>query len=211
MGIFDDMSKVLNPHAEKLNNTIHLQGALLHTRLGSIEKALSDLGRPDSGDLWTDLGINAKLSAKEPRELTTVQMNETLLVQAIAAFCPNIKTVKSIFIRANGRLRARINVEPEATGLLTPGGDIAFLPGELITAEFQGEGEAELTVTCIRRGLQVRPTSANTGVSGELDASMNTHDPARDIIASRTGGYSELPPEVRDTGGSPPLIHPGRS
>jgi hypothetical protein len=209
MGLFEDMSKALNPHAEKLNNTIHLQGALLHTRLGGIEKALSDMARPDIGDLWADLGMNGVLAAKTPKEIGVVQLNEVLMVQAFAAI--GAAAVKRVILRANGRLRASLPVLEASPGLVTPGGDIVFLAGEIITIEAEAEGQVEVTVTCVRRGLQVRPVAANTGVSGERDASMNTHDPARDIIASRTGGYSELPPEVRDTGGSPPLIHPGRS
>jgi hypothetical protein len=203
MGIFEDMSKALSPHADRLNGTIHLQGALLHTRLGGIERALSDLGRPDVGDLWVDLGVNATVAALAPKELITIQMNEALQVQSIVAQFPGSKEQQVINIRANRRLRAAL--QGEKTASFFPGGNISFLPGEAITIESLNEAAIEVTITCIRRGLQVRPAPANTGVSGERDASLNTHDPARDIIQSRTGEYQELASEVRDTGGSPPL------
>lgn len=203
MGLWDEVSKALTPHANSLNETLHLQGALLHTRLGAIEQHLSDLARPDVGDLWADLGSNKALEALTPVEIGVVQMNEILAVQSIAA--TGAATVKRVNVRANRRLRASLPISETAPGLTTPGGDLVFLPGEIITVEGEGAGQVEITVTCIRRGLPVRPAPANTGVSGEFLAPSNTHDLARDLIASRTGQYVEIPGEVIDTGGNPPV------
>lgn len=203
MGIWDEISKAVEPHSARLNDTLHLQGALLHTRLGAIEQHLSDLARPDVGDLWADLGVNKAVLAGTPVEIGVVQMNEILAVQAIAV--TGNATVKRVNVRANSRLRASVPVSETAPGFLSPGGDLVFLPGEIITIEGEGAGQLEATVTCIRRGLPVRPAPANTGVSGEFLAPSNTHDLARDLILSRTGQYSEIAGEVLDTGGNPPI------
>jgi hypothetical protein len=204
MGVFDELAKILSPHAHRLNENIATQGNLIHGRLGGIQNALDDLGRPDFGDKWFRIPVRGKLKA-EPLELNTVPMNEIWAVQAIAVNGKALKT-PAFTILASGALVFALETEKNEYDNVS--GNIIFMPGETITIVPAAEGEFSATISIIRRQVPDVAKRAQTGHSGERLAPSNTHDPARDVIESRTGEYAEPAPEVRNTSGRPPLVDP---
>lgn len=207
MGLKDELSKALSPHSKKLADTLNLQGAVLHERLRSIERHVSDMARPDVGDLWRDMEFKGEIGAFAPKEFDAVPMNEIWAVQAVNALFPS--AVERLIIRANGKLRVVLAVTTTLPITLGIGGNIVFLPGELITVEGEKAAVGELSLLVVRKRLPVNPIPRQTGrAQGEITAPSNTHDPARDVIRSRTGTYQEVQGEIRDTGGRPSLIDP---
>lgn len=205
--MWDDVGKVLAPHSERLNQTLNLQGALLHQRLASIEAHVSDLARPDVGDTWRDLGFNGLTGGVfQPKDLEQVPMNEIWMVQAASVL--GAAAVAKVVVRANKKLRIVMPVSATLPTTFGAGGNVVFLPGEVITVEGEAEGQAEISITVIRRKLPVTKMPAQMGKSGDVLGSQNTHDPARDVITSRTGGYTEVAPEVQNQDGLPSLIDP---
>lgn len=198
--MFEQLTKALDPHAARLNETLAMQGAILHQRLFKIEDLLSDLARPDVGDLYLDLGFNGGIGAFAPKELATVPMNEYWSVQSWSALAPS--AVERIIVRANKRLRLVFAVTTTLPITVSPGGDIVFLPGEVITIEGEKEGNVESSIQITRNKLPGKKIPVQMGRDNELLAPSNTHDPARDVIRARIpAGYTEVPPEVIDSSG----------
>lgn len=205
MGVFDELAKILAPHSHRLNENIATQGALLHGHLSGIQNALDDLGRPDFGDKWRRIPLRGELGAEEI-ELDTVPMNEVWAVQAIAIYGVAAKT-PAFAITSAGQLVYAYTAEK--TEYVNVGGNIVFLPGEKIAITPAAEGAFVGSISIIRRPIPDIVKRAQTGHSSEVSAPVNTHDPQRDVLESRTGQYRELPREVENSAGrSPAAISP---
>ncbi len=199
MGLFDELSRSLAPHSNRLNDTINTHGQLLHYRLAQIEKGISSLGRPDTGDNYFRIAVNKKFAIGET-ELFVVGMNEFYPVQFITV---NTGTKKTPAFTINANAIAVLAVGKEGTGTETIGGDVVLLPGERVTIDMEAEGEVELTLGMIRIRTDPTGRAVNYGHSEELLVGRNTHDPARDVIKTSTTPYESTPPETIDAGGSP--------
>lgn len=199
MGLFDDLSKALSPHANKLNETIGFHGWLLHERLQRIEEGIGTLGRPDIGDQWFKRVIKAKLPAGET-ELFTVDLNEINPVQFMTV---NGLTLKSpaFTIQAGGAMV--LAAAKEGVGQETIGGDIVFLPGERVSIIMAEEGNVEITLGMTRVLTDRQTVPIDYGRSEELLAGRNTHDPKRDVITTSTHPWEATPAETVDASGRP--------
>lgn len=204
MGILDELSKAIGPHSSRLNENIATQGNLIHGKLAGIQNSLDDLNRPDFGDKWFRIPLRGKLPA-EPIELGTVPMNEVWAVQAIAINGKAAKT-PAFTISASGAIV--FAAELEKNEYQNVSGNIVFMPGERIELTPSAEGVFSATISIIRVEIPEIPRRAQTGRSAERIEALNTHDPARDVIESRTGIYTEPGPETHDEVGEPPLTGP---
>lgn len=198
MGLFDELTRATAPHVEKLNETFNFHGFLLHNRLQAIEERLSTLGRPDIGDFYFRRTIIGKF--KGENELFTVKNNEFLPIQFITV---NGLTLKSPAFTITANNTMILAVAKEGVGQETIGGDIVLLPGEVIELVMSAEGEVEITLGMIRVPIVKQDKPMQYGRSEELLAGRNTHDPNRDVIASKTGEWTETPAETVDSGGRP--------
>lgn len=197
MGLFDELSKALAPHAHKLNDTLTLQGALLHTRLARIEDALLD--RPLTIDAWFRMHIGpAQFTGEEPRELAVVPMNEVWLFQAIVSDGVKV-TSPAYVIECGGNLISSVIAQGVGTEKL--GGDVVGLPGEKIVLTARTTGTVSACFHIVRRQLPAQKLPKAPSASTEGVVGSNTHDPARDLVTARVGTYQELPPEIADSTG----------
>lgn len=204
MGLLDELKGIVAPASHRLNENIATQGNLIHGKLQGIQNALSDLARPDFGDHWFRIPLRGKLAA-EAIELGTVPMNEIWAVQAIAIRGLTLKT-PAFTLQASGAVV--FAAEKEKNEYVNVSGNIVFLSGERIELVPGAEGEFAGTISIIRMQIPDKPRRAQTGHSAERLESTNTHDPARDVIESRTGIYTEPGPETVDEVGEPPLTTP---
>jgi hypothetical protein len=201
MGVFDELSKILKPHSDRLNENLATQGNLIHDRLSRIESVLKLT--PTSVDYWRRLRINQKMAEGEKIELAVVPNNEIWILESLVTDGVFVKAPAYI-IEVNNQLVS--SVIAEGVGTEKIGGDVVALPGEVLTLTARKEGTVSFCLHLIRRRLPATEKKAQMGPSGHHLASSNTHDPQRDVIESRTGEYAELGHEVIDTTGRPPLV-----
>lgn len=190
MGLIEQLSQALEPHSKRLNDTLHLQGALLHQRLAGIERNVSDLGRPDVGDKWYRIVIKGKLQPGR-LELGEVPMNEEWMLQSIVTDGITQKTPNFI-VEANNAL---IFASPaEFNDSRNFGGNVAFLPGEVIYITPRIEGLFYVTINLTRRRMPIASKETQLGYGADKTQAINTHDPARDVIRQRLAHvYQEIP------------------
>jgi hypothetical protein len=201
MGFIDELGKMLRPHSMALNQNIQQQGSLIHSILDSIEDAIRYA--PTVEDRWERIRFYKELAAEEMVELREVPVDEIWLIQAIVADGVHAKSPPGV-IQANGLLISSLIKEYAGTEKI--GADVVALPGEIITLTAREKGTFSFVIHLIRKEYPQAKRKAATGSSYERVAGINTHDPQRDVIESRTGQYLELPGETRNAEGQPPLI-----
>lgn len=203
MGLFDGLAEVLHPHATKLNDTISLHGANISNKLDRIASAKGDQERGDVGDNWHRVNFKHTFSGEEEQELASPKKNEIYLIQSIVADGIFNKSPAFLILADGAMIASGIK---EAVGAENFGGDAVILPGETAVVLARAAGTISLTMTVIRRKLPVVPRVARQfdNPSSDRITPVNTHDPARDIIESRTGQYVEHPPESASEGRTDP-------
>jgi hypothetical protein len=202
MGVMEDISDLLSPHASRLNQTIASTGVFLHSKLDAIEQAIRESsGAGDWNNLWYQVklppvfavttysggGIQGGSVFAPPLE---VPRNEIWIIEALST-----GEVDKPFLLFTSDGKPILFVE--AKGQIFVAGHIVLLPGEELLV---GGTEAECkkvasTLHIIRRKMPSRPRQKHD-VSGELVQSRNVHEPERDIITSKTGTYIEDPQET---------------
>lgn len=193
MGFLDDIEDRLTPHLQGTTEQLRSHAALIYNKLDLIHQATSDLGRPDFGDFYFSIVQRAKFPVGKT-DIGAVPTNEIWLVQAVTVNGIVNKT-PTFLIESNGIMR--MAVIKEGIGTESLGGNIALLPGEVITINNQGaeEGTIHLTMTVIRKQLPKRPIPA-ASVGAEPLIGKNTHEIERDVIASPTDIWVEPPGEI---------------
>lgn len=202
MGFLDELSRVTGPFVDKVNDTLNYHGFLLHSRLERIEAGIGTLGRPDVGDLWAKVPINKKFPAGES-ELFSADLNEIIPIQFITINGLALKTPAFKIVAGGAMVLA---FAKEGVGQETIGGDIVILPGERVSIIMAEEGTVEATLGITRVQIAKHNKAMQYGLSEELLAANNTHDPNRDVIMSPNGEWAPEPPETIDSGGRPPIV-----
>ncbi len=199
MAIFDELGKVLSPHARKLNETIAVQGQLIHNKLSRIESAVSDLGRADFGDKWNRIRINIKPAGEELIEIGVVPLNEVWLIQYIVV--DGVQSKNPAFVLEAGSSMIAVIGKEENANIKTAG-DAVALPGEKLVILARAAGTISGSVNVIRKltpDLAARDRAFDSR-SEELEQTETTHNPDRDLITSATGQYKEKPAELNQPG-----------
>jgi len=205
MSLIDDASNALSPHTRHLTDTVAYHGERITSCLEDIRKQQSDVGRPDTGDVFKFFIVKAKLAKENvPINLATNVVNddpgptigEVWLMQSI---CVNGLALKSpgFNLRTNtGRLL--FAVVPEGMGNESVGGDVVLLQGETIIFEPTAEGSYDFTISVIlRKAPRAIPSSEWGGLQNEhyeRDSRAFEHEPERDFP-----GHSYVP-EAHDIG-----------
>jgi hypothetical protein len=199
VAIFDELGRILAPHAEKLNKTIAIQGQLIHSRLAKIEASVSDLGRADFGDKWNRLRLNLKPAGEEQIEIAVVPQNEVWLIQYIVVDGVTSKN-PAFIIEAGNSIIAVIGKEEIAN--LKTAGDAVALPGEKLVVFARAAGTISGSINIIRKLTPVITANsfAQSGRDSEFEQTESTHNPERDLVESATGQYEEKPAELNQQG-----------
>ena len=199
MGMFDEIGRVLAPHADKLGKTIAVQGQLIHNKLARIELAVSDLGRADFGDKWLRLRINQKAAGEESIEIGVVPQNEVWLIQYVVVDGVTSKNPAFLLEAGNSII---VVVGKEENANIKTSGDAVALPGEKLVILARAAGTISASVNIIRK---VAPVITDRDAmfdsrEGHKEQTESTHDPDRDLITSATGQYEEKPAELNQPG-----------
>jgi hypothetical protein len=201
--IFDEVVSRLAPHADNLNRNIQIQGALVNSRLDSINKGVSDLGRPDIGSKWQRYDFATK--GAETVEFSIpliVPDNEIFLVQWLSL--AKGEEGEIALENQQGNLLLATGAVTKEGKTVSVGGNVVFLGNEHVVV--RAEKAVKGTLTLIRRQAPNLAVPAQSGPSGQMLSPTNTHDVARDVIESRTGQYVEPPGEEMDATGNPPAF-----
>src|SRR2546430_4870921 len=191
MGLLDDISNILTPHASRLNQTIASTGVFLHSKLDAIEEAIRESAQADWNDRWFRLNFKKKIKGEE--ELAECPVNEIWAIQAITV--DGLQEKSPAFIVLLDQRILLFSVIKEGLGTENVSGNIVVLPGETISILAREEGAFSFTIHMLRHKIQVKPTMQHSR-AGELVQGRNTHDPERDIIRSKTGIYVGSPRET---------------
>jgi hypothetical protein len=188
MSIWNGLSEAMDPHIKSTQAAATLHMAALQTRLHSIERAVSDLGRGDIGNKWQRFSVRRKFLAGEQFEVGTCPINEIWLLQALSSDGVQEKSPAYV-IEANNVLIE--SIIKEGLGFEGIGGDQVILPGEIMTMTARAEGNINCTITIIRRAYPVSHIAFDKGKDTDMYSPRNTHEDERDVIMSRTGLWRE--------------------
>jgi hypothetical protein len=205
MSVLDQINEMLSPHASRLNQSIASIGIMLHQKLNDINESVKESSVSGWDDKWLRINFNKKIAAGEIEiPITTgagaeCPPNEIWAIQCIVADGAEAKSPEFTINIDQTVLVATII--KEGIGIETISGNIVMLPGETLFIDPSAEGTFTFTLHIIRRKIPDKPSPAQTGRSNEKIDARNVHDPARDIILSATGGYTEIPGETLDPAG----------
>jgi len=181
MSLIEDASAALAPHtrhlADHLVGTIREQGGRIEEELRELRQQ-SDLGRPDTGDIFkffiirrqVVLGVAGEqiplnLVSGVPNDDPGPTLGEVWLIESI---CTNGLPPKSpgFTIRTNtGRLI--FAVVPEGMGNESISGSVILLQGETLVMEPSATGLFDFTISVLLRKYPRRQPDAGYGVSEE--------------------------------------------
>jgi hypothetical protein len=157
LGIIDDIGRMMAPHTAALVQ----KGDDLESRMCEIEQRISDLARPDVGDIFLRIIRKGKFPVEKIRlgqpksgEYWMVQMFTT---NGIASESPPFT------VRTSGGALI-IAALARGTGQEPVNGDVAILPGEELWFEPAEEGVFDFTMHLIRRKIPQHHPNAGAGV-----------------------------------------------
>lgn len=180
MGLVDDANKAAQTHVQQITSRLDLMCTLL-TRFN---EQVSDLGRPDTGDIKHRLVRKQKYTAGEPASVNRIgepRGHEYWMIQAIIVNGLPNKSPAFVLRTSIGALLA--SVVKEGMGSEPINGDLIVMPGEEIFIEPEETGTFDFTIYLVRRKLPGRYADAGAGVSGEAFdyRARGEHEPGRDF------------------------------
>lgn len=198
MSLADTIREAFDPLFHRSSAQLRLHAVAIANRIQDVEKAISDLGRPDIHDHWQRFQIKKKFEGAETVELGNCPMNEIWSIQCYASQGAVEKSA-AIKLEAEGVV---IGVIPkEIDEYQNVGGNQAILPGERLFMNVAGAGSVNFSLTIVRQQLPTKAAVTDLGRATEQYSPDNTHEISRDVIASRTGQWVEPAPELANTEG----------
>ena len=174
MSLMEDASRALAPHTRHLTDTLAYHGDRIYEQLSELHQ-VSDVGRPDTGDVFKFLIVAKKKLPLEivPLNLITGVQNdeagpslgEIWLIQSLVS-SGSVPKSPQFNIRTNtGRLLFASNTEGNSNEKY--GGDVILLQGELLVFEPSAEGIFDFTISVVLRKRSRQKPDAGYGVSEE--------------------------------------------
>lgn len=198
MSFIEDASNALAPHTRHLTNSLNYHGARLDQKLSELVQ-LSDLGRPDTGNVFKFLIVQRKKLPLETVPLNLItgiqndeagpSLGEIWLLQSLVSSGSTPKSPQFNIRTNTGRLIYASSTEGNSNEKY--GGDIILLQGEVLIFEPSAEGVFDFTISVILRKMPRQRPDAGYGVSEEYyegQSRTQEHEPERDFP-----GHSYVP------------------
>lgn len=211
----DGINETLNNHGSNLTTTIANQGWMIQNRLDGIHKGILENNRRNRWGRATFVyTAGAKITGApngpfiQPTPSLVVPKNEFWILRSFP-FTSNVITPEA-FLTIENQGRQLIWASKQNTSSL--GGDSMALPGEeIIIGITAAEANQMIWGSLVYERVIIgeEPVPSNQGPKGEVLAGRNTHEPTRDQIMTMPGPRENMPHEIINTDGKPPLVDSG--